>query len=157
MQWLSSVDDRAPNIGQGRPRPTPREVFIKPFSFDIAANQLIPENATSEGAFAEHTAKVGALVSGAIGTDERLDIPRFRAARAVFVTVTTSPTVATSNRTGLKYLKYSGPGDTVSIPFGRGNDATLDERDARNEIKGRTYPGGVIPATLRLSFRPEKG
>lgn len=139
IQHLSGAATRPSRIGTQGPRGATQQVYIYPFGFDLAANQVLgarvdPAHLAVLQSFVN--APTGAGVETALGANDVSPISKFRAARVVlFRNQTRSVQVATSDITGLEYLKYNG--DRYSCPFGRDDAASAaDMHDVFQEIKG---------------------
>jgi hypothetical protein len=138
IQYLQGTLSRPSRVGTQGARGATQTVYVYPFGFDLAASQILsarvdPDHLTVLQSFVN--APTGAGVSTSIGANSTASISKFRAARVVlFRNQTRSVQVATSDITGLEYLKYNG--DRYSCPFGRDDAAsTADQYDVFQEIK----------------------
>ncbi|WOB42976.1 hypothetical protein HNI00_07270 [Thermoleptolyngbya oregonensis NK1-22] len=95
------------------------------------------------------SAAIGTRAQTTAPTDGGQRIPGFSPAKAVLFVRTGNGTVATSEITGLQYLKYAG--NSYSHPFGRGTSTAL-EYEEFNEIKGALLSSG---GNRRVSYKPE--
>lgn len=129
---------RVPNLNSRGARPQQQNVFVVPFNFDLATDEVIPLRASQDGvnvlATFINNAATNAELLTTIGSKQPVSNTGFKPAKVVYFRNTTrSVTVATSDITGRKYLKYAG--DTYTAPFGR-KTATDDQNDCFNAIKG---------------------
>ncbi|MEO0538387.1 MAG: hypothetical protein AAF215_31555 [Cyanobacteria bacterium P01_A01_bin.123] len=137
INYLQTSATRPRRIGQQGPRNLTLQVYITPFGFDIATDELVPVKANPDSYTALSTyingAGTGAQVGDTLGANTVVTERGFRAARVVwFRNATRAVNVTTSDITGLQYLNYTG--DRDSCPFGR-NTATDDQIDAFNAVK----------------------
>lgn len=146
VQYLTDID-RVPNVGGGRERSPTVVLSLEPFGFDIAAGTGVRATTTQRSRQVMQ-AGIGtrAIAPAAGATNQR--IPGFKAAKAVLFLGTGASTVATSQITGLRYLKYGG--ESYSHPFGRAAAGDA-EYDAFSEIQ--TALGG---ANRRISYQAEQ-
>lgn len=133
VNYLATVDDRQPNIGQGKSRPPQTQLYIKPFSLSLDTDQYLEANGTSArwatfgAAFNNYTKDT--LNTG--GGEISLNL-KFRPAKVTVKTgMSTSKTVTTAATTKRKYVTYGG--EAGSVPFGK--NTTDLELDVYNTIK----------------------
>jgi hypothetical protein len=146
INWLTTAATRPRNIGGGNDRGPTVEILIQPFGFDMPTGTFARATCTQEARTQMGTA-IGAHGILPSGGSSLQRIPGFKAARATLFVGTGSSTVATSNITGLQYLKYAGA--SYSHPFGRSADADV-EFDTFGTI--RTVLAG---ANRRISYSAE--
>ncbi len=157
INYLTTLDDRQPNIGQGQDKPPQTELYVRPFALDIDADQFIKVNGTGErwtgfgasfSAYAKDTLNVG-------GGEVALKIRGVTPARVVIKTgISATKSVVTAKTTKRKYVSRGGT--SGSIPFGKG--ATTDtEVEAYDTIVAAVKAsGGFNAATMRVSRIKEK-
>lgn len=134
INYLSTLDDRQPGVGQGKPKPPQTKLYIKPFSLTLDTDQFLEGNGTSSrwGTFQTHFVNRTKDTLNTSGGEISLNLKRFTPARIVIKTgMSTTKTVATAKTTKRKYITYGG--ESGSIPFGR--NTTEAELDAYNTIK----------------------
>ena len=148
VQHLTDID-RVPNVGGGRDRSPTIELAITPFGFDIDAGVAIRGTTTQRSRTLMQAAvgTRGITPAGGIAVQR---IPGFKPAKAVLFVGTGASTVATSQVTGIRYLKYNG--ESYSHAFGQ-NAATDQEFDAFSEIRTALLAGG---ANRRVSYQAEQ-
>lgn len=140
IQYLTGQAQRPSRIGQGGPRGATARAFYVPFGTDLGEGQVLSAsvNPTHYADLAPtiNSPGTGAAVTNDLGADELSPVTGVRPARVVwFRNATRSVQVATSDITGLKYLKYAG--ERSACPFGRPSaNSTSDLFDAFSEIKG---------------------
>ena len=153
VNYLNSLDDRQPNIGQGQDKPPQVEVLFKPFGLTLTATQHLAANATAER-WTAYNAAVGARAKAIPGgTDVILPIKSFKPARIVIKTGVGAKRVETSKRTGRKYVTRGGT--SGSIPFGQ--DGAESELEAFDAIKTAIQnQAGFNADTTKISRVKEK-
>ena len=135
---------RTPRINTRGPRDTSKVVYLAPFTITVDLDEVVmarvnPEHYTKLGT--PINAASGAEVLEALGAKSLVDVGKFTAARLVlFENSTRSVTVATSDVTGLQYLKYAG--ERYSCPFGA-QAATDDLIDAYQAAKAAVLAAGT--------------
>lgn len=140
IEYLQGTLTRPSRVGTQGAREATQPIYVYPFGFDLGANQVL-RGYVNPSHYADLSTYIngvtGVSSSDTLGTDEVANISGFSPARVVwFRNATRSVTVATSDITGLEYLKYNG--DRSSCPFGRDDAAsTSDMYDAFQEIKGQ--------------------
>jgi len=137
IAYLQGTGTRPSRINTRGPRGASKAVFVLPFGFDLPTDTVVgvnvkPDDFTALGPEI-NAAGTGGEVVDALGTKSAVERPGFSPARIVyFFNTSRSVTVATSEITGLEYLKYAGT--RQSCPFGR-KTATDDMEDAFQMIK----------------------
>lgn len=156
VQYLSGTATRPSRINTRGAVAARRSVWVTPFTFDIDTGEGVKvTTAQDDYTFLSPiiTASSRAAVIESAPTTS-LEIPGFKAARLIFfMNQTRSVSVATSDVTGLQYLKYAG--DRRSSVFGR-QTATDDETDAFRDLKARLLTNYASAAVKRVSLSPEK-
>lgn len=158
VTYLTTAATRPRRLNSQGARGTTQTVYLTPFGFDIATDETVsakvnPDHYTALSTYI-NGASTGASVSNAIGANTLVTERGFRPARIVwFSNATRSVAVATSDVTGIQYLKYNG--DRQSCPFGR-NTATDDEVDAFNGVKAAILQATASRAVNRVSLSREK-
>lgn len=157
INYLTTLDDRQPNIGQGRDRPLQVQLYVQPFGIDLATTQYLEVGGTAEkwtafkAAFGAHTSD-NVDLSGANTT---LDIGTYRPAKVVIKTgLSTTKQVVTAKTTKRKYTTRGGISGAVA--FGRKNGTELEieaYEEIRASIKATT---GFNAATTKISRIKEK-
>lgn len=147
VQWLQTAATRPRNVGGGVDRPPSVELAIEPFGFTVAVGTAVRGTATT-AARTQMSAAVGTYAAPAGGGITLQRIPGYKAARVSLFIGTGNSTVATSEITGLRYLKYGG--SSFSHPFGQ-NVGTDLEYDVFTAI--RTALAG---SNRRISYTPEQ-
>ena len=148
IQHLTDVD-RTPNVGGGRDRSPTIELALTPFGFDIDAGTAVRGTTTQRSRTLMQSAVGARGITPTTGIINQR-IPGFKPARAVLFVGTGASTVATSEITGLRYLKYGG--ESYSHAFGQ-NASTDQEFDAFSEIRTALLAGG---ANRRVSYQAEQ-
>ncbi|MEA5449712.1 hypothetical protein VB780_14100 [Leptolyngbya sp. CCNP1308] len=157
INYLQTSATRPSRIGTQGPRDLSKIVYLKPFTIDVAADEVVtarcnPEHYNQLGATIN--ASSIAAVDDAIGANTIVGIPKFSPARVVlFRNATRSVTVATSDVTGLQYLKYNR--DRYSVPFGATADID-DMMDSFLDVKARLLTVNAAAAVKRVSLVREK-
>ncbi len=153
VNYLSTVDDRQPNIGQGTPKPPQTKLYLIPFDKDLAANQYLEANGTASRWSTFGASFAGYTKATLAGTDTTLNI-RFTPARVVIKTgLSTTKQVVTAKTTKRKYITYGG--EAGSIPFG--TTGAQEELDAYNDIKTKILALPAFQAqTMKVSRIREK-
>lgn len=157
INYLNTLDDRQPNIGNGKSKPPQTELFIQPFGGNFSATQYINPNATSsrwqtyKAAFGTHTKETINLA----GSDTVLTGLKVRPAKIVIKTgLSTSRRVVLAKTTKRKYATYGG--ESGSVPFGKKNN-TETELEAYEEILAALKTAiGANNQTVRVSRIREK-
>ena len=152
IKYLSTLDDRQPNIGQGKDKPPQTELYIKPFGLTLTPTQYLARNATTArwDTYKEHVGDRAKDTKS--GTDNVLPIKSFSPARVVIKIGLGSKKVQTAATTKRKYVTRGGV--SGSIPFGL--DGTENEVDAYNAIKTAILSGTADQSTIRVSRVKEK-
>ena len=153
INYLNTLDDRQPNIGQGEDKPPQVKVYIKPFGLTLTATQYLSANATAARWTAYNSAVGTRAKATPGGTDVELPIQSFKPARIVIKTGVGAKRVETSKRTKRKYVTRGGT--SGSIPFGQ--DGSETELDAYNAIRTAIEAGaGFNASTTKFSRIKEK-
>ncbi len=147
INWLQTAATRPRNVGGGADRPPSVELAIEPFGFTMPASTAVRATATT-AARTQMGTGIGTFATVPGGGITLQRIPGYKAARVSLFIGTGSSTVATSEITGLRYLKYGG--NSYSHPFGQ-NVATDLEYDVFTQI--RTALAG---SNRRISYTPEQ-
>jgi hypothetical protein len=158
VQYLQGTATRPSRINTRGAAPERQEVAIIPFTFTVNTGEKVivttgKEDLQNLGATinASSRAQVDSAVSAVTSP---LRIPGFKAARVVsFINTSRSVSVATSDVTGLQYLKYNGTRRSVVFGAQTAND---DERDAFLDVKARIITANTAAAIKRISLVPEK-
>jgi hypothetical protein len=155
VNYLSTLDDRQPNIGQGKPRPPQTTVYITPFGKDLAANQFLVASATAARWNTFKTAIGNKAKDTLTGADSVLNLDAVRVAKVVIKTgISTTKQIKSSSRTKRKYITYGG--EAGSIPFGR-NVETDDEYDVYQGLVTAIKANSAFSATtMKISRIKEK-
>jgi hypothetical protein len=151
VNYLSTLDDKQPKVGQGSPKPPQTVLYIKPFAIDLDTDQYLKANGTSErwttfgSAFNNYTKPTLNTGSGEID----IAIRRVRPAKVVIKTgMSITKSVKTANTTKRKYVTYGGV--SGSIPFGKYSTDT--EVEAYQTIAAAVKAvGGFNADTMRVS------
>lgn len=156
IQYLTTPRTR--NIGTRGARPDSKAVYVVPFGFDIATDEVVRVQNSVPGytalATRVNTAGTGAEVVDVLGSKTVATVGQFTPSRVVFFrNATRSTTVARSEVTNLQYLKYNG--DRDSCAFGR-KTATDNEYDAFESIKSGILQANASLAVKRVSLSREK-
>lgn len=158
VQHLQESATRPRRLNSQGARGTTQTVYLNPFGFDIATDEIVsakvnPDHYTALSGYI-NGAGTGASVSNTLGANTLVAEKGFRPARVVwFSNATRAVTVATSDVTGIQYLRYSG--DRQSCPFGR-NTATDDQIDAFNGVKAAILQATASRAVNRVSLTRER-
>jgi hypothetical protein len=155
-RYIQNIRDSAteqPNLNSRGPRSRTRQVAVVPFSFDMPANTFALVTTTDRS----WTAMSAALTNFADDTIGSLDVQKVSgltpAKILYFQAASRSVSIETSERTGLRYLKYAG--NNYSAPFGRGTDGTQDQYDVFTEIRNELLPSGYT-GIRRVSHSVER-
>jgi hypothetical protein len=101
-----------------------------------------------------NAAGTGGLIDNTIGSNTRANLSQFRPARVVwFRNATRSVSVATSDITGTRYLKYAG--QSSACAFGRGSEND-DMVDVFNNIKDEIFSRNPSLEVNRISLTREQ-
>ena len=154
INYLNTLDDRQPGIGQGDPKPPQTPLYIKPFGYDVATNQFIEANGTATRWTSYKTA-FSSYTKDTLDGSDTIITPKFSPARVVVKEgLSTTKQVRTARTTKRKYVTRGGKAG--SVPFGL-NTATDDELDVFTAIKNAIVAtSGFVPATMRISRIKEK-
>lgn len=148
---------RTPNLGTRGARDPQIQLYVVPYSFDVATDEVVPVRAPVDSWNLLSTFINGAGAQSeavnTLGSKVPLNSPGFRPARViVFQNTTRSVTVTTSDITGGKYLKYAGT--RHQSPFGR-KVATDDMVDGYNIIEAALKARTGFEVN-RVSLQPER-
>lgn len=148
VEYLSTLDDRQPNIGQGEDKPPQTPLYIKPFAFELTPTQFIRENATA-ARWTTYKAEIGnRAVDTVADTAKIIPFRGFTPARIVIKTGVGAKQVKTSKSTKRKYVSRGGT--SGSIPFG--NNGTETEQEAYDAIYAALIAKiGTANETIKLS------
>ena len=155
IQYLSTP--RTPNLNSQGARNLTSTAYVTPFGTDVEADEVASSRVNPDH-YTElqptiNGAGTGAQVTDAIGANNVVSIPKFRAARVVlFENATRTVTVATSGVTANRYLSYAG--DRRSCPFGR-NLENDDQMDAFLQVKAGLLQLFNASAVKRVSLTRE--
>lgn len=155
IAYLQGQLDRPSRVGTQGPRKNTKLVYVTPFGFDIATDEIYQSTVdpdaysylqglinANDGEVADTTTKDVAPVTG------------FSAARIrILVSATRSVEVKTSDVTGLQYLKYNGT--RHSCPFGRKTD-TDDMHDVFQAVKTAFFTANQTAAVKRCNLGRER-
>ena len=158
IQHLSGTATRTSRINTRGAIGEKQEVAIIPFTFTVNAGEKVivttnKDDLQSQSGVinASSRAQIDTAVSAVTSP---LRIPGFRAARVVsFINASRAVSVATSDVTGLQYLKYNGTRRSVVFGAQSAND---DERDAFLDVKARISTANAAAAVKRISLVPER-
>lgn len=128
---------RERNVGSQGPRPPRTTVFVTPYGLDLdtteRAKATVADTDLPILSPLINAAGTQAQIDPALGSNSLVPLQGFRSAKVKwFRNASVSSTPVTSQRTGLKYLKYNG--DTFTCPFGR-SVAADNMYDAFNQLK----------------------
>lgn len=148
LKYITDSTKRGTRVGQGESRPASKSLFLKPFAFDLAADQRVRQTAAETTWNAvSGLGGVGSRVTATLGANTVIKISNYKAPRVVYVTGRSDNGVAkTSAITGLKYLSYGGK--SRSFPFGKSGD-TDTVSDAFTAIK-TSVETGIAGAIVSL-------
>lgn len=132
VNYLATLDDKQPNIGNGTPKPPQILLYIKPFALDLHTDQFLSAYGTNT-TWSTQTAKFTGYTTAALTGDQiALKLKNVRPARVVIKTgMTTNSVVKTSKATKRKYLSRGGTAG--SVPFGK--NGSTEEANAFAAIK----------------------
>jgi hypothetical protein len=154
--YLSTLEGRQENVGQGKPKPEQIALYIKPFGIDLATDQYLRVNGTKgrwdtfKSVFSNRTKET--ITAGQV----ELDLNGMRPAKVVVKTgLSTTLRVVTAKTTKRKYATYGG--EAGSIPLGQ-NTAAETEFAAFQAVKIALEAGGggYNKITMRVSRIKEK-
>lgn len=156
-RYIANIRESAteqPNLNSRGARSRTRELAIIPFSFDTAVGTFALVTTTDRSWAALSTA-IGTQADSTPDAAASQKISGFRPAKVLyFMSASRSVSIETSERTGLRYLKYAG--SNYSSPFGRApGDATQDEFDVFMTIRGELLPTGFT-GIRRVSHTVER-
>ena len=156
VNYLTSLDDRQPNIGQGDPKPPQTELYVKPFALELDTDQYLKANGTSQrwtayqSSFTGYTRETLNAGSGEIF----LNLRNVRPAKVVVkVGMSTGKTVVTARTTKRKYVSRGGTAG--SIPFGV-RTVGETEVEAYNALRAAIMASGFDTNTMQVSRIREK-
>ena len=155
VNYLSTIDDRQLNIGQGKPKPPQIPLYIKLFGTDLAADQYLEVNGTQArwDTYKAHFANYTKETIDVAGGESSLKLRNVRPARIVIRTgVSTTASVKTAAATKRKYVSYGG--ESGSIPFGQ--NGSSEEADSFEIIKGLITATDFNSQTTKISRIKEK-
>lgn len=161
LNYIQTMDDRNPNVGQGRPRPASQVLFIRPFNYNLPVGQM-HKTSGAQPTFNSYSSEgqIGSRVTSVTPTGDGnvVDLDNFKPARVIITTGrSTTGTVKTSRITKAKYLSYGGT--STSLPFGKAND-TDTYADAvaaiRTTLLGDENIQGRLTPNDRVAFQEEK-
>ncbi len=156
VNYLSTLDDKQANIGQGKPKPPQIPLYIKPFGMDLATDQFLEVNATQSRwtSYQSLFTNYAKDSLNAAGGESSLKLRNVSPARIVIRTgVSTNATVKTATGTKRKYVTYGG--ESGSIPFGQ--NGASEEADSFEVIKAAIVgSAGFNPQTTKISRVKEK-
>lgn len=156
ITYLNGTATRPSRVGTRGARGNTKVVFVTPFMFDIPTGQIV-QSSVDPADYSALSAVINAnsgAVTDAAGASDPVRRVGFSAARLVtFGNATRSTSVATSEITGLSYLKYNG--DRRSCPFGR-QAATDDMFDAFEDMKAAWLTTNAGLAVKRVSLQRER-
>lgn len=148
VQWLQASATRPQRIGQGTARGPQTTIYLEPFGRSMPTATLAAAKVSNEARTIMSTAiGLRAVTTAPTGGGQRM--PGFTPAKVVLFVRTGNGTVATSEITGLQYLKYTG--SSYSHAFGRGTSTAL-EFEEFNEIKDDLLSGAP---NRRVSYKAE--
>ena len=158
INHLQTLGTRPSRIGQQGPRNLDKLVFVKPFLIDVAVDEVLSAQNTTDGYNQLQTYINGSTLAATtdnIGGDTLASLSGFRAARVVlFLNATRSVNVQRSDVTNLEYLRYAGT--RYSCAFGATAD-TDDIMDAFADIKAATIQAlGGTNEICRVSLSRER-
>jgi hypothetical protein len=156
VQYLTTP--RTPKTNTRGARPAQQQVFVLPYSIDLGTDQVVAVKSPTEGVnrlvpLINNTTDTQAEVLTAKGSKTPVVIQGFSPARLVtFENTTRSVTVATSDITKSKYLKYAG--DRYQCAFGK-KAANDDINDAFNILLAAAKARTGLEVN-RVSMQPER-
>jgi hypothetical protein len=157
INYLTNLDDRQPNIGQGKDKPPQTELFIKPFALDLDTDQYLKVNATAErwNAFGTPFANYAKASLDSVGGEIFLQLRNVSPAKMVIKTgLSTTKQVVTAKTTKRKYVTRGG--ESGSIPFGK-NTPGETEVEAYNALRAAVIASSAYNAnTMQISRIKEK-
>ncbi|MBE9065133.1 hypothetical protein IQ260_00505 [Leptolyngbya cf. ectocarpi LEGE 11479] len=149
---------REPNIGSRGAREPQKVVFVEPFGFDLAVDQVAQVNNNTQGytdLSPRITAADGAQVTDALGAKTAAFVVGFRPARVVWNRAAAKTLVRkVSAVTGQAYGAYENVSRS-SCAFGRAA-ATDDIHDAFSAIKEEILTGTTGLALNRVTLTRER-
>lgn len=155
IQYLNGELTRPSRVGTQGARTNTKTVYLTPFGFDIAVDDIYSSTVDPN----DYSA-LSSLITGNGGdsaetlTKDLIIRPGFIAARFVtFLNASRAVEVKTSDITGLEYLKYNGT--RRSCPFGRAT-ATDDQDDVFAAAKAAFLAANTGAAVKRASLSREK-
>lgn len=155
--YLQTAATRPSKIGTQGARDLSKIVYIWPFTAEVGITGKCTAKCSQESFTTLSTyinASPKANVGATLGADSLVSLPKFRASRVVFFQNNTRvASVATSDVTALKYLKYAG--NRTSCPFGATADAD-DEMEAFLDIKAALLQAFASSAVKRVSLSRER-
>ncbi|MBE9159720.1 hypothetical protein IQ265_23205 [Nodosilinea sp. LEGE 06152] len=157
INHLQTAATRPSKVGTRGARDLSQIVYIEPFTVGIEADEVVQARC-SPTSFTTLSTAINASsiarVTAALGAKTVVNFPKFSPARIVlFRNNTRAVTVATSDVTGLQYLKYNG--NRFSCPFGATADID-DQMDSFLDVKARLLTANAAAAVKRVSLVREK-
>jgi hypothetical protein len=154
VNYLNTVDDRQPNVGNGKHKPPQTVLYLKPFSDKLADAQFLKATATTS-LWTAYKTKFGTNSKDDIAsTDTVLKNTGYKAAKVIITTGLSATAITkTAKTTKRKYASYGG--ESGGIAFGRKTPAQA-EMTAYNEIVDAIKAESFNPKTTRISRSKEK-
>ncbi|MCP2727346.1 hypothetical protein [Limnofasciculus baicalensis] len=145
LDYFVNTARQGARVGTGKPRLPSKDLFIVPFGQKVATGQQVRQTA-AEPSWTKYKTDFSTYTDDTppTGDGNILRPANYKAARVVIITGRSDTGVpATSNVTGLKYLKYGGT--STGIPFGK-NVAADEQESVFNTISAKiklSAAGGV--------------
>jgi len=156
INYLTNLDDRQPNIGQGKPKPPQVELYIKPFALDLDSDQYLKVNGTQDrwAAYQSHFTGYTKETLNSGGGEIFLKLRNVTPAKLVIKTgISTTNQVVTAKTTKRKYVTRGG--ESGSIPFGL-KTVGETEVEAYNALRAAIIASGINQQTTKISRIKEK-
>lgn len=154
VKYMTDATRRGSRVGQGKPRPPSKILYIKPFGLSMPTTQFARVSASETAWNGYKGSFTGYTSDGPLGAnDTEIKPANFYPARIVVVEGRSNTGVAdTSKKTGMKYLKYGGK--STSIPFGL--QAAADKQETVfADIRGKISAANSSKS-LRISHSKER-
>ena len=156
VAYLQNAANRVPKLNSRGDRDPSTSGSVEPYGLDLATGDAALVEAPTPS-FAKLNGVVGSAADAAFaspGATGARKIPGFSPAKIIyFENATKTKTVATSEVTGARYLKYAGT--RFSMPFGRqAPDSNM--YDGFNAIRRQIQTTITNQQVQRISLTPEK-
>lgn len=149
IQWLQESATRPQRIGQGTARGPQTTIYLEPFGKSMPTGTLAISRVSNE-ARTIMSAAIGPRVQTTAPTQGGVKIPGFSPAKVILFVRTGNGVLATSEITGLQYMKYAG--NSYSHAFGTSAATVSLEYEEFCEVRDELLAGAP---NRRVSYKAE--